>query len=257
MSLRIKELTEVLERLGMRKTGRKGDLQSRLLAVFGDSSGGGGGGGSTATQQARMALAKRYIEEAYCAMIGAPYAPASDAAPGGGAGAAAAAGASQQTPKRRRVGGGAGGGGGGAAGDELLGLSELIDAAGGGATGGGAAGGTQIRCLCGWPGERGAMVQCEAPQCHVWQHAACVAAAAPPPPAAPRGRAPPPRPPHFCERCRVARADPFWEVFDASIFEAARVNPTGRTVQMGAQAVPVSAAWAGRRAGGEGWGAAF
>lgn len=37
-ALRIKELQEVLERLGMRKTGRKNDLQQRLMAVFNDSS---------------------------------------------------------------------------------------------------------------------------------------------------------------------------------------------------------------------------
>jgi hypothetical protein len=34
MALRIKELQEVLDKLGLRKTGRKADLQLRIMSVF-------------------------------------------------------------------------------------------------------------------------------------------------------------------------------------------------------------------------------
>ena len=34
MALRIRELTEVLDRLGMRKGGRKAELQERVMSVF-------------------------------------------------------------------------------------------------------------------------------------------------------------------------------------------------------------------------------
>jgi hypothetical protein len=36
-SLRIKELQECLERLGMKKTGKKAELRGRLLSIFQDS----------------------------------------------------------------------------------------------------------------------------------------------------------------------------------------------------------------------------
>jgi hypothetical protein len=34
LALRIKELTEVLDRLGLKKGGRKADLQTRIMSVF-------------------------------------------------------------------------------------------------------------------------------------------------------------------------------------------------------------------------------
>ncbi|GBF92967.1 hypothetical protein Rsub_05803 [Raphidocelis subcapitata] len=273
MALRIKELTEVLDRMGMRKVGRKAELQERVASVFAvDASRCARPAAlpdlrpppplpplhpqqqwqqrqqqrqqQQAQQQqqqqhmhARVAMAKRYVEEAYCRMVGCPYTPADATPTAGGAGgaappapaaAAAAAvtppgGGTQHAPKRQRVGGAAAAGVDG--GDDLLALAfdELIGAA---------SGGTSIRCLCGSGVERGAMVQCDAPQCHVWQHSDCVAA-----PPAPAGLGP--APPHFCERCRVARADPFWEVYDATIFAALRVQPTGRSVQQGTQVTPI------------------
>jgi hypothetical protein len=189
-------------------------------------------------------MAKRFVEEAYCKMIGTPYCSSDAAQPAAAAAAAApaGAGASQHAnrpaaaaaaapaAKRSRTGG--------SGASDLLPLlfDDLFDE-GGGAGGGGAAN-TAIRCLCGSGAERGAMVQCDAPQCHVWQHADCVAATAAAAAAAAKGG----RPQHYCERCRVARADPFWEVFDANIFQAMRVTSTGRMVQLGSNSVPVSGA---------------
>lgn len=36
LALRIKELTDVLDRLGMRRTGRKAELQARVMSIFGE-----------------------------------------------------------------------------------------------------------------------------------------------------------------------------------------------------------------------------
>jgi hypothetical protein len=196
-------------------------------------------------------MAKRYIEEAYCKMIGCPFTP-SDAGGGTAGGAAPPPAAppppapppAAPAPKRPRTGGAAA---------LLAGMTGPGEAIGGGVSSsgtsaGGVGGNTAIRCICGAAVERGSMVQCDAPQCHVWQHADCVAAAA----AAAAAAGPGPKR-HFCERCRVARADPFWEVFDANVFQTMRVAATGRSVQVGPQLVPVSGRCVGR---GEGGGAA-
>lgn len=57
-----------------------------------------------------------------------------------------------------------------------------------------------------------------------------------------RSTAPPPgrlnsasRQQYYCERCRVARADPFWEVFDATVMPPAVADTSVRqTVVMNA-----------------------
>lgn len=233
------------------------------------------------TNQARILLAKRYVEEAYCRMVGCSYTAATDSLPAAtpvgaaaqqlppqqpsqqqipqyrqqqqqaGAAGAAAAGAGgaaggAPAPKRQRTTGAGGFGALGGGGDLLLSFDEIIEACGGSG-----AGNTAIRCLCGRSSETGSMVQCEAPQCHVWQHAECVAA--PRVDAGAHGA----RKQHYCERCRIARADPFWEVFDANLFSPMRVNVTGRNVAMGANVVPVGwgrGCWVGCGAGGWGWG---
>jgi hypothetical protein len=172
-------------------------------------------------------------------MIGTPFMPpdAGPGAPGGGSGGAAAAVTSPQPPsaKRPRTGGAWAGAG------DLLGPSMPGILAANGASGAPSAAGTAIRCLCGAAVERGAMVQCDAPQCGVWQHSDCAAAAA----AAPGGGG---GKGHYCDRCRVARADPFWEIFDANIFQSMRVPGTGRSTQVGPQLLPVSGGRPGVRA---------
>jgi hypothetical protein len=38
----------------------------------------------------------------------------------------------------------------------------------------------------------------------------------------------------FCERCRVSRADPFWELFDPTVMLPVQGRPTSGVVQLGA-----------------------
>ncbi|KAJ0979333.1 hypothetical protein J5N97_014807 [Dioscorea zingiberensis] len=64
----------------------------------------------------------------------------------------------------------------------------------------------KVRCPCGDSLITETMIQCEDPQCHVWQHTGCVII-----PEKPMDGISPYFPPHFyCEICRVNRADPFW-----------------------------------------------
>lgn len=75
---------------------------------------------------------------------------------------------------------------------------------------------TQIRCLCDINIDRGNMVQCEGEGCGVWQHCACVGVDAT---ALPK---------HFwCETCTVQRADPFWRAISHhQLMPPARLLPS-------------------------------
>lgn len=96
---------------------------------------------------------------------------------------------------------------------------------------------TSVRCLCGASGQRPipstsspAMIQCLGETCGVWQHCVCachvqIAAAG--------SNAPPPRnlPENFfCDVCRSARTDPFWEVISNDILPIAPLRKTGKQV---------------------------
>ena len=95
---------------------------------------------------------------------------------------------------------------------------------------------TSIRCLCGASGPRPATpanasltVQCLGETCGVWQHCVCachvaVPAAGPNIPA----RTPPEQ--FFCELCRSAKTDPFWEVIAHDILPMALIRKTGKQV---------------------------
>ncbi|KAJ4971171.1 hypothetical protein NE237_004270 [Protea cynaroides] len=63
----------------------------------------------------------------------------------------------------------------------------------------------KIRCPCGSSLPNESMIQCEDPQCHVWQHISCVII-----PEKPMEGVPPVPPQFYCEMCRISRADPFW-----------------------------------------------
>lgn len=79
---------------------------------------------------------------------------------------------------------------------------------------------TKVRCVCAQHTAKEPMLQCEGAFCGVWQHASCVkqqllhSQLAPLLPGCDKW---PRRRQFFCERCRVARADPFWEVYDALV----------------------------------------
>lgn len=65
------------------------------------------------------------------------------------------------------------------------------------------------------------MLQCQG--CHIWQHKACVL---------PSEQPQQPRPREFyCERCRLARADPFWETLDTPVCADMLLRPTGVTAR--------------------------
>ncbi|KAK9835201.1 hypothetical protein WJX81_005406 [Elliptochloris bilobata] len=205
-ALRIRELQQVLDRLGLEKKGRKADLQARIAAYFGEPA--ANGTVQPPREQYKIDAAAKLIDQVFSAMKGLPYlGPDANAAGGmalGGAGLpaglveAAAVGliSMQQAP-----------GGTGAA------------AANGHAT---AAAGGAVRCICGSMASRGVMVQCEALECGVWQHCECVhydAAA---------GGA------FMCEGCRVARADPFWRATNRALAPAAKlVHVPGRPQRPG------------------------
>ncbi len=119
----------------------------------------------------------------------------------------------------------AGGGGGGGAGSSSQARAPV----------GSPATGRTIRCLCGSLQERPRMVQCAG--CRVWQHGDCVAA-----PVAVAGRPPPE---HWCEVCRVERADPFWKT------EVQVLNPPGvKLAPTGKSSMVRARARFGERAGG-------
>ncbi|WOL16272.1 E3 SUMO-protein ligase [Canna indica] len=63
-----------------------------------------------------------------------------------------------------------------------------------------------IQCPCKNSLDSDSTIQCEEPQCQVWQHIGCVII-----PERPLEGASPELPPHFyCELCRINKADPFW-----------------------------------------------
>ena len=65
------------------------------------------------------------------------------------------------------------------------------------------------------------MLQCEGAFCGVWQHATCVRQHMRSMPVTSLQPNSISRQQFFCERCRIARADPFWEIFDATVMPPA------------------------------------
>lgn len=94
---------------------------------------------------------------------------------------------------------------------------------------------TRVRCVCSDHNPREPMLQCEGAFCGVWQHAGCVkqqllhSQLQPLPVGSDKW---PKRRQFFCERCRVARADPFWEVYDALVMPPQQGRPTTGRLQV-------------------------
>ena len=199
----------------------------------------------------RMQLAKRLIQEAYESVIYNRAPDYNTAAAGrttnpptAAAAALAAADAVAGIPppqprkKQRLMGGIAGlaaaagyGGGGlqsnGASGDFLQDLfgGEDLSGGGGGLLGSAGVLNTRIRCVCKNVDQRPNMVQCEAPTCGVWMHGDCMQR----PPSKP-GQ---PQPVFYCDQCRAARADPFWELFDMTVLVPVVLVHTGQGMYEG------------------------
>lgn len=99
---------------------------------------------------------------------------------------------------------------------------------------------TRVRCICAYTRQQEPLLQCEGAFCGVWQHALCVqqrlnttSLAKVPMDVQPIVMGLKQRHQFFCERCRVARADPFWELFDPTILPSAvpRRTELQKTVQ--------------------------
>lgn len=113
---------------------------------------------------------------------------------------------------------------------------------------------TKVRCVCSQHIAREPMLQCEGAFCGVWQHAQCVKQLlmhAPPLhlPGVHGSDKWPQRRQFLCERCRVARADPFWEVYDTLVMPPQQGKMTGARMVVNLQTPGQSAEWTVSRAG--------
>nr|QBB20015.1 E3 SUMO protein ligase SIZ1-like proteon [Ettlia sp. YC001] len=233
-AFRIAEAKDVLQQLGMSRSGNKPDLIARIMSVFSDA--------ATLTAHGyrprdsnRQELAASVIERVHNVQASQGHVPwqarrhISDleqkaAAKGSAkddsgvqaeAGSVAGSASAAEGPnKRQKVVSGL---------QDGPAVDEVITAF---LTGADALSNTKVRCICSEHVERGQMLQCEGAFCGVWQHAACVRQHM-------RNTQPPPGPPgttsasrqqFYCERCRVARADPFWEIFDPTVMPPAVAN---------------------------------
>jgi hypothetical protein len=84
------------------------------------------------------------------------------------------------------------------------------------------------------------MLQCCGACCGVWQHAECVKQQLQPSHAGAKQvldrvthKPLVQRQAFFCERCRVSRADPFWELFDPTVMRPVLGKQTGTQVHLG------------------------
>eukprot|EP00882_Tetradesmus_deserticola_P022074 GHRQ01023957.1.p1 GENE.GHRQ01023957.1~~GHRQ01023957.1.p1 ORF type:complete len:385 (+),score=158.89 GHRQ01023957.1:417-1571(+) len=245
---RKEQLKEVLQQLNLSRSGRKEDLSKRLLDYFTDVANLNANGHRVVDQETAEGAAHvvdavylriRKADEPYnrCTLqhrhIDAVEAQERAAAGGSDAGrskrprtdAAAAA----QPPLRQQQ---------QFAGGELP-VEEVIGQFLDGNDGLGPLN-TQVRCLCAQAIRHEPLLQCCGACCGVWQHGDCVKQQLQPssPGAAPlldpvTFKPLEQRQAFFCERCRVSRADPFWELFDPTVMLPARGRLTGATVAMG------------------------
>lgn len=204
-ALRVKELQECCERLGLRKQGKKSELQCRLVSYINENSMVNGH-----KESWRVESAERIIKEIYSQMMGTPL-------------------QSGPPDKRQRLDTSAGPSNGGS---PLPGLADLIEAVLNDDESGSLDNNSQIRCVCGdareRPGSR--MIQCDGECCGVWQHLECVKV-----PLGQEGEL------YFCELCRCARADPFWEPVEMQIMQPGVLQPTGKTNMANGQVLQVQA----------------
>lgn len=219
-ALRLKELQECLDRLGMKKNGKKAELQQRLYALFNDS-GDLTNNGHRVRNHSVVQAAEQVIESVYRKQMGVGF-------PSGTMGASELAHSSDKRPssqqlthdalKRQRVGPSPQ-----MVPPALPGLRNGYLAHDVNRLGSLPSTSTTIRCICGHHLERSGMIQCEGQDCGVWQHMECVG----------RKHSNGDVEPFFCERCRLVRLDPFWEPFHIELLPATRLMKTGRLQPVG------------------------
>ncbi|KAL3142516.1 hypothetical protein ABBQ38_002838 [Trebouxia sp. C0009 RCD-2024] len=201
---RIKELSQSLEQLGLSKRGRKLELQNRLLTYLGDSHPPPG-----ISQPAAEAWKRNEAERVIMTIWNQMHGRSDD----------------QQMPQhqhatpelRERIESGA----------EASSSNSYSTAANAAAHTHMHAPAEQLgrnnnqtSCICGRTDVGGITIQCEGEACGVWQHCQCV------------GIDPNATPEHyFCQRCRIALADPFWQADSIPLFTPAKLDPVpGRPV---------------------------
>lgn len=211
-SFRIKELQLCLEQLGLSKRGRKLELQNRLLTYLGDSQ--PPQGSPRPSDVWKTDAAERVITQIWRQMHGVPDDTKANSQALNG----------PVDPIKERIESGAEASSSKAAAAPLWGstavnvsiqpqASAIFEKPLG-------RNNTQISCICANNTDRGTMVQCEADACGIWQHCSCVGIDA---------NAMPEH--YFCQNCRIAMADPFWQAESIQLIPPAMLRSVpGRPV---------------------------
>lgn len=205
LSFKVAQLQNCAGRLGISKSGKKAEVQNRLLCYFGLNPVTGPGDISAAAQ-GKLESSARVIKDVYCHSKGFTRNPSSSPGLGG----------PSCTPS---------GGGIAMNGVGIATTSAAVNVASNG-TGSNHPSSTKIklntkitsgivRCLCKNSIARSNMVQCSEPSCGVWQHADCVGEAA----NDTRNTL------FYCEQCRAHLADPFWKPLE-QLLPVAKLKPT-------------------------------
>ncbi|KAF6256419.1 hypothetical protein COO60DRAFT_110528 [Scenedesmus sp. NREL 46B-D3] len=248
---KLDQLKEVLQQLSMTRSGRKDDLNKRLLDYFTDVANLNASGHRVAGQEVAEGAARtvdavysrlRQVDEQYNrSMLQHRHIDAIEAqerAAAGGSDAAAggptkrprtdAPAAAKPPPQQQQFDGGE------------LPVEEVIGRFLDGSEGLGPLN-TQVRCLCAQATRREPLLQCCGACCGVWQHADCAKQQLQPSGPGAQPLLDPAtfkplvqRQAFFCERCRVSRADPFWELFDPTVMQPVRGSLTNMTAALGA-----------------------
>lgn len=212
-SFRIKELQLCLEQLGLSKRGRKLELQNRLLTYLGDSQ--LPQGSPRPSDVWKTNAAERVITHIWKQMHGVPEDTNANSQALSG----------PVDPIKERIESGAEASSSKAAAAPPLWGSAAVNVTiqpqafsifekprG--------RNNTQISCICANNTDRGTMVQCEADACGIWQHCSCVGIEA---------NAMPEH--YFCQSCRIAMADPFWQAESIQLIPPAMLRSVpGRPV---------------------------
>jgi hypothetical protein len=197
LSFKVIHLQTCAGRLGISKSGKKAEVQNRLLCYFGLNPTTGPGDISPAVQ-GKLELSARIIKDVYYQSRGITRNPSTSPGPGGG-------GPSSATPNGTNGMNGAGvastSATAAASNPLIVKLHTKLSP------------GVVVRCICKNSSYRSGMVQCSEPSCRVWQHADCVREAANNHPTD-----------LYCEQCRVHLADPFWKPLE-QLLPVAKLKP--------------------------------
>jgi len=198
LSFKVAQLQSATGRLGISKSGKKAEVQNRLLCYFGLNSVTGPGDISPEVQ-GKLESSARVIKDVYCQSKGLPRNPSSSPSctPSGGGIAMNGGGIANTSAVPATV-----------ASHGLHHPSSTKIKVNTKITG------EIVRCVCKNSVVR-KMVQCSEPSCGVWQHADCLGEAA----TTSNNTF------FYCEQCRVHFADPFWKPLE-QLLPVAKLKPT-------------------------------